>query len=441
MDSFEISSESYDPTTLTSVRTQPAAPQHVETPHQASPLPNDMSRKPETSRPSTATPAYSSAERWKMFTGILFIVAAVYMLIVSISFFSNGAADQSLVQNTPYSDVSGAAKEIRNTGGPLGAVLSDILMSRWLGIGSFILIFYIGALGVSLVKIKHFNFWNLTYKCLLTAIVLSILTGFLTYPLTSYNYWGGNHGRVVNEMLMTHTGVWGAIAVNILLVSAVVLVFLKEIQYAWNMYSSRVKKHKERLAHERAEAEARRKKAEENLSGDISAINHPPVKTGYDKYPPQAVAAETPVEKPVYTAPPVAPVLEDIPDEIPEAPAVEKIPETPVASEVYDIPEKSEIPTESEISEVPVITELTEKPEQTEILEQIEKPEVTMTVNIPEEETEARHIQSEFYDPTAELSSFRSPSIDLLEDREVRTDHVDLAEQEENKKLLTDTLN
>ena len=70
-----------------------------------------------------------------------------------------------------------------------------------------------------------------------------------------------------------------------------------------------------------------------------------------------------------------------------------------------------------------------------------EDTEVSMTVNTPQAVEEARHISSEPYDPTAELSHSRFPSIDLLEKRTQRTDHVDLAEQEENKDRLTQTLN
>ncbi len=465
MDSFEISSENYDPSTLASARVQHQEKQvNPEQPQQRkqSPTPEPKPAAANGAEKPRTQPAVSTTERWKMFAGILFIIAAVYMLIVSISFFANGAADQSIVQNTPYSDVSVAANDIKNTGGPFGAVLSDILMSRWLGIGSFILIFYIGALGVSLVKIKHFSFWNLTYKCLLTAIVLSVLTGFLTYKLTSYNHWGGNHGRAVNEMLITHTGIWGAIGVNILLVSAVVLVFLKEIQHAWDVYITRVRRHKEKLARERAEAEARRKTAENNLSdSEIEKVNKPeaplaenisepvpakPVHTAENIYHPEP--DPTPVVSPRVSEP-VSPQLDEIPDEDPQAwkkpsfPEREPQPTAPltipsqsVHSKTDDVPviehtpEPAVMETETTLAEIPVV----EEPEEENA------DNVTMTVNTPEEEKAANHIQTDFYDPTAELSSFRSPSIDLLENRETRTDHVDLAEQEENKEKLTKTL-
>lgn len=469
MDSFEISSENYDPSTLASAKAQ-----HQEKPvspgqpmqKQQSPAPEPKATAANTAERQKMQPAVGSTERWKMFAGILFIIAAVYMLIVSISFFANGAADQSIVQNAPYSDISVVAKDVKNTGGPVGAVLSDILMSKWLGIGSFILIFYIGAVGVSLVKIKHFSFWNLTYKCLLTAIVLSVLTGFLTYKLTSYNHWGGNHGRVVNEMLITHTGIWGAIGVNILLVSAVVLVFLKEIQHAWDVYITRVRRHKEKLARERAEAEARRRTAENNLSdSEIEKVTKPenavadntleqtPAKTVRT---PEETYHHEPDTTPVvsaHTNNSVTPHLDEIPDTDPQEWKKPSFPEPEpqqpsrvtatvetVHTEIEEAPvdehesEPSVMEAETTLAEIPVV-EVNEEPQE-EITDN-----VTMTVNAPEEEKASNHIQTDLYDPTAELSSFRSPSIDLLENRETRTDHVDLAEQEENKERLTKTLN
>lgn len=465
MDSFEISSENYDPSTLASARAQ-----HPEQQVTLEPLQQKKHTSTQESKTTTANgterprtqPTISSTERWKMFTGILFIIAAVYMLIVSISFFANGAADQSIVQNTSYSDVSVAAKDIKNTGGPFGAVLSDILMSRWLGIGSFILIFYIGALGVSLVKIKHFSFWNLTYKCLLTAIVLSVLTGFLTYRLTSYNHWGGNHGRVINQMLITHTGIWGAIGVNILLVSAVVLVFLKEIQHAWDIYINKVRHHKEKIARERAEAEARRRTAENNLSdSEIEKMNKSenavadntpeptPAKTvriTEDTY--HREAEPTPVVS-SHTSDSVTPYLDEIPDTNPQEWKKPSCPEPEPQQTSHVNPPAGT--GHSEIEEIPV-SEHTSAPSVMEAekpltdVRVVEEPKedttdnITMTVNAPEEEKTANHIQTDLYDPTAELSSFRRPSIDLLENRETRTDHVDFAEQEENKEKLTKTL-
>lgn len=449
MDSFEISSNSYDPRALRDdrgVRSAHTAPQ-AEQPQTHTQ--HTTSRQEPQSRTAAKT---SSAEkqaaaapqgRWRLFFGIVMILAAVYMLIVSISFFSNGADDQSIVQGAQYSSVADASARVGNTGGPVGAMLSDLLMSRWLGIGSFIIIFYIGAVGVSLVKLHHFRFWDLTYKCLLSAIVLSILTGFVTYGLTSYNHWGGNHGHVINEVLMEHSGIWGAIAVNILLVSAVVLVFLKEIQTAYNAYRTRIEAHRRKLEKERAEAEARRKIAESKLSPE-------PMQT-----PDEPAAVETAEEHQADTG-----NIESIPE--PERREAMRAPSEPVVTKVVEMPpaevmEPSPLDTIDDVDspEQPDTMEeensntddnQTVSPEENPEQEQDENEdnttpnEVTMTVNIPAATVEATNIPDELYDPTAELSRYRMPSIDLFKKREQLANPVDIEEQEENKERLTKTL-
>ncbi|MDE5837405.1 MAG: hypothetical protein K2H50_10435, partial [Paramuribaculum sp.] len=285
-------------------------------------------------------------------------------------------------------------------------------------------------------------------------------------------------------MLIKHTGLLGAIAVNIILVGAVVLVYLKEIEFAWDMYSTKLKVYKEKLAIERAKAEKRKKTTEENLSPeDISQVaqmtndskeTFEPKTKDIEVYPtlenslgnnetfdsnnhtgsviddiPQQVRAATQRPTSVFADEPEHISVVDTDrgsdrmeyDNLDRAEIKHHIDVQPepvpqqehhVDSERIQTPFKPEPEPHTEDSQQPVPEPQQPVPEP--------QPDIKMIVNVPETEHEAEHIQSEFYDPTAELSHFRSPSIDLLEDREVRTDHVDLAEQEENKARLTETL-
>lgn len=54
---------------------------------------------------------------------------------------------------------------------------------------------------------------------------------------------------------------------------------------------------------------------------------------------------------------------------------------------------------------------------------------------------EATEIRNDVYDPTAELSKYRFPSIELLHERQIKKNSVDRQEQEENKERITKTLN
>ena len=501
MESFEISADNYDPSSLTgnSYRDniQEAAPRRTEpkqdtrqrtTPRQPQAAPRTASPTASpTDAKAKASGQMSTRRRWKLFAGIALIVFAAYMLIVCISYFSTGADDQSIVQGRQFASISAEPDTVSNTGGPLGAFLADMLLSQWLGIGSFILIYYVGALGVSLAGIRHMKFWDLTYKCLLTSITLSILTGFVTYSMTSHNFWGGNHGHMINEFLIANTGWWGAIGVNMILVAAVVLVFLRELQTAYDAYRTKVREHRERVARERAATEARRRQMEAMMATDEPAASPAPVEPmaptqSHDEpsAPKEPAQAEDAVRDDPYA--PVASTRSEkmeLTDIVTPSSTIPEREETdcPTASlpvnndrnndrEVFipgtitpeeartkaDVKDKDpqepssvqekQLNTEDNSVNTAASVQLTEIPTVKEEPAAIEEDtEVSMTVNTPQAVEEARHISSEPYDPTAELSHYRFPSIDLLEKRTQRTDHVDLAEQEENKDRLTQTLN
>ena len=486
MDSFEISSDSYDPSMLHQRPQQPANPQPSPQPKQ--PRPKQPSQPQRTTVGKEPLFQGRDFSRWKIFGGIFLIIVALYLLIASISYFANGADDQSIVEGNSYSHIAAESDRIGNSGGPFGAFMAHLMISRWLGLGSFILIFYTLALGLTLLKVKKFRFWHLTYKCLLSAITLSVLAGFVTYATTSFNYWGGDHGHIINSWLMSNAGIWGAIAVNILLVAAVVLVFLREIQVAWNLYRYKLEAHRVKLARERAEAEIRRRQMEEMLSSEPlpaaareerdetesepianPASNHTAYAPTMPEPNPYAAYMPKPTEErreerndkveevvtPVATAP--AESVPTIEREQSPAPIYAPTPaeEQPYQPEynpapVYNEPQTVTDPTPQEIAPKqpeptytpvmeptipPVVT--TSEPAPVES-EELEKPvEMTVTTTMVEA---ADNIMDKPFDPTATLSRFRLPSIELLTPIDQSTTHVDAEELEENKERLTKTL-
>lgn len=465
MDSFEISSDNYDPSSLKrSERLEEERlnnplykrnnPERIDVSSQASSR-NSHSNKTEATKENhkigSATMAAST--RWRIFFGIILIIVAAYLLIVSISYFAYGAEDQSIVQGKELSEISLDREGISNTGGPVGAWLSDLLLSRWLGLGSFIIIFYIGALGFSLVKIKRFKFWDLTYKCLLTAITLSILIGFVTYSFTSHNYWGGDHGYTVNKYLMDNAGIWGAIGVNILLVAAVALVFMRQLQSAYTSYNRKVTRRREKLAKQRAIDEARKKRRESMLTPD-------PIKPA---------AAQQPIITPVE---PVIQGLEDTSNSV-SSYVNQKSSELDELADIEEIGEDTPGVDISKGTSDLSTTEVIQSPDIVEIISDEDEDDNGETITVPVHEPakeviphdiidekpaeadqkanptikskeiggrEAAEPFRDIFDPTLELSRYRFPSLDLLENKIPRTDHVDLLEQEENKARLTETL-
>ena len=116
----------------------------------------------------------------KQIVGIFLGCLAIYLLIAFISYFTACIKDQAIINSTPI----GGASRISNQGGEGGARLSEMLINRGFGVGSFVIIFWLGAMCLKLLtghpKFKSVNF---TIKCLVALLTVSLIvgiTGFVT---------------------------------------------------------------------------------------------------------------------------------------------------------------------------------------------------------------------------------------------------------------------
>ena len=387
--------------------------------------------------------------RTAMFMGIVLLVVSLYAFIVSVSYFFNIGHDQSALLGGDLEPAS-----IDNAGGPVGAWLAHSLLYNWLGIGAFVIIFYTGALGLSLLGVKRFKFWNLTFSCLLTAVAVSIIGGFVTWEMSSPIYWGGRHGHFLNGRLVELAGVWGALGLSVIMAGALVMLFLDWLKNIWRWCSRRTAAVNARLARQRAERQARldEERRQEELEAKERADREAAEAEKKAEEERQAEAEK----KTVNDIPPVAeekkePQLQS--QGRPTAPKEEKvnplfravtpidevvIEDEPIQQDLFANPDADDFESETDDDEIVEINTLVEDEDPAE-----EAP--LFTVETPEiEEVPATLVDKgndSVYDPTAELSRFQFPSIELLHERAYQTDNVDAEEMEENKQRITKTLN
>lgn len=191
--------------------------------------------------------------RMVMFLGLVFIVLAGYALIVTISYFANIGNDQSAMLGGDYSP-----EMIKNVGGPFGAWIAHTLLYNWFGLGSFLLIYYVGVCGLSMLKVYRPRFWDLTLRCLLTTVALSIVLGFITFEISSPIYWGGRHGYLLTERLSSLCGFWGVLGLSIIMAGLVVILYLAELRRIITTISTGIKAHRERQKLRKEQRDARR---------------------------------------------------------------------------------------------------------------------------------------------------------------------------------------
>ena len=91
-------------------------------------------------------------ERTRFITGLVIAIITIYIGLALISFFFTGGSDQSKIENVPLTDLLTNRGSVENWTGVRGAVLADLLMNRWFGISSFMILFFLGSVGAKLMN-------------------------------------------------------------------------------------------------------------------------------------------------------------------------------------------------------------------------------------------------------------------------------------------------
>ncbi len=341
--------------------------------------------------------AFFTAPRTRMMLGVILAVLCVVTLIVSISYLKSGIADQSTVHEMSPREIVDSGQHIENVGGPAGATLAHLLLVNGLGLGSFVLVFYLGCMALSLFGIMKLKFWAFTFRCLFTGIALSVILGLFTYNLDSTINWGGNHGHYINQWLMQYGDALLAYAVSVMLIGLLVVMYLTQITAIARNMNGRISK------------------AREAMSDAASRARHPEH------------------------------IIAEVPEADSKAPAA--APNTEVSR-----PKAMTLTSEPEPAKKPVtdigFTIDDEEPSHEASAAEADgkKPQFIINAAVlgeshakADENASDPHLAMSPYSIRDELSHYRFPGIDLLIDRPV-TNEYNPQEQEDNKNMIIDTL-
>lgn len=354
--------------------------------------------------------------------GIILVAMAFVMAISTVSHLKNGAADQSIVASG--GSVGEIANEnVQNVGGAFGAWLSHVLMTEGLGVGAFVLVYYVATLGLSLLGVIKCRFWSLTFKCLFSAIALSIIIGFVTLSSTSFIHWGGVHGRYVNLWLM-HIGSWPlALAVSIALMGVLVAIYLKPLTFLWNKLMELIPKRKH------AEIEDSQQETFKPISLDeIGVLTDAPPTPATDEV---IFVDDTEAHTTFAASSALADNLIKIDEDDDEV-------TTPLA-DIGDSNARSAAAVSLDtVAQTPAATAPAAEAGPTFTIKETEALESELT-GAPATAVKPNPTDALPYDPRADLSRYVFPGLDLLEDRPSGT-LIDPEEQQKNKDLIVKTL-
>lgn len=344
---------------------------------------------------------FFASERTRFVFGLVIMIFTLYIALALISFFFTGGADQSKIENVPVSDLLANRGAVANWTGVRGAFISDLLMNRWFGISSFMILFFLGSWGAKLMNLKRVALFR---RFLFSAVMLvwgSVFCAFFFIKgyEDTFIYLGGQHGYYISEMLINNIGIPGTLLLLIgsfliisVFVSKKTIPFLQQLfSFAW---LRRLKKgNKQNVSDAETNSEERVFDTEKELeNAEKERLNY--------------------VKKPDTTI--------NIPED-----------ENSVFEVTVPGDEDAYLPPEADKTN-PVAETGDEEPE-------VDEPEFTVEVPVGDEEPFDASEMGE-YDPKLDLSSFRNPTIDLLKKYDTSDRQVDMEEQIENQKRIKQTL-
>ena len=357
-----------------------------------------MAKKSNTKQATDTTGFFTSLkyfftnERTRFISGLVISFVTVYVGLSLISFFFTGGIDQSKIDNVPLGDLVINKGSVANWTGVRGAYLADLLMNRWFGISSFVILFFLGSLGA---KLMNLNNVSLLRRFIFSSTLLIWGSLFFAFVFIkgyedTFIYLGGQHGYYLSEKMTNNIGLPGTF-LFILGTFIIIAVFSSKrtIPFLQNLLSfSWLKKRF-----------ANKEKAFDESVVDESG----------------ELIAEFDTEK-----------------ELAEA---EVVKEKPVRSTYADAIEEDSfeinIPQEEEpYEDFPEIASAADVP-----------GDVIFTVDVPVGDDEVFDGSSMGeYDPKLDLSQFRYPTTDLLKKYDVGDHQVDMEEQKANQTRIKQTL-
>ena len=360
--------------------------------------------------------AFFTNERTRFITGLILSFLTIYIGLSLISFFFTGAADQSKIENIPVSDLVANRGTVENWTGVRGAYLSDLLMNRWFGVSSFMILFFLGSLGGKLMNLAQVSLMRRFLFSAATLIWGSIFFAFVFISgyEDTFIYLGGQHGYYISEILITNVGIPGTILLLLgtLLIIAVftskqTIPFLQKVfSFGWA---------KRRLIPKKTAVEPESTESEE--TDEVHSVTADA----------NASLPEEPAEEPAEE-----PMREEQPE---EEPAFDTEAELRKAeAQQAEAERRQQAAFEVTIAKEPDFVE--------EIVEEEPKanPNAGFTVEVPQGDDEYDASAQGDYDPKLDLSTFRNPTIDLLKKYDVSDRQVDMDEQEANQQRIRQTL-
>lgn len=364
---------------------------------------------------------FFSNERTRFISGLILSILTIYIGLALISFFFTGGIDQSKIENVPLADLVINRGSVDNWAGVRGAYMADLLMNRWFGISSLLILFFMGSVGAKLMNLSRISLLRRFLFCSAWLLWGSLFFAFVFIKgyEDSFIYLGGQHGYYLSEIMISNIGIPGTILLLLGTFLIIAIFTSKETipilqrLFSLDWLKKRLKKGEQTDETEETESRTaffRHRKAPLTELSDEQPDEQPEVDDAVFDTEEELARVEVPPPAKPQSRKPMRESYQNDSD-----------------SAGFEVT----VPQDEEVYVNPVVdTETAGNGEETAFL-----------VEIPSGDDEVYDGSSlGEYDPKLDLSNFRYPTVDLLKKYDAAEHQVDMDEQLANQKRIKQTL-
>lgn len=168
-----------------------------------------------------------SNEKTDFLLGFVLLLISIYIIIATVSFFSTGQADQSLLESLRPGEWLNTDREFTNYCGSIGALIAYYLVTVNFGLPAFLIPAFLILAALKLMGAYKVNLWKWFFGTMLVMIWCSVTFAKFLTPIMGDQIFnpGGNHGLYCVQQLENMIGPPGLTAV-LLIVALAFLTYL-----------------------------------------------------------------------------------------------------------------------------------------------------------------------------------------------------------------------
>lgn len=177
-------------------------------------------------------------EKLKFFLGLLLFAIAFYLVLSFFSFFTNGHADQSLIENLKEGEMANENHTFNNYCGSVGAYIAYFFINHCFGLPAFVIPFFLFLASLHMMKVYRLNLWK-WFFCMSVIMIWSSLAfaEFLT-PLFVDSHFspGGDYGLATCQTIKGYVGAPGLLSILALIalafliyISTATIIFIRKV--------------------------------------------------------------------------------------------------------------------------------------------------------------------------------------------------------------------